>query len=165
MTPRTRLLLYLGGWAGLAAGAIYLAVASGKPWWFGAACGYLLFYFGNGTLAYVHHARKMREQRVEPPGYLSYLFFGSEGGRSFFTAKVPAPRPLRAALGVVFMLGGGLFLLLGAVMPFGMRWGRLTDALWAFALVATCFTLGGIIAYVGFRLARHEEKSPDQAGL
>jgi hypothetical protein len=151
VTLKTFKFLYLAFWCAVAAAAVILATSSGRPWWHGGVAAYIVFWFCNGTIAYVHRARRQRREGEVPQPYLSYLLFGSRGHE-------PVPRALRTVVGLAAMaLGLPLFavgcifgiVMLGDGVPTGP--GAAGTMVMMILLPGGLLSAGGVLSYIGFR--------------
>ena len=143
MKLKLLVLLYLGLWVSLGAVLAYFGVAVGIPVWATAVTAFVVFFFVNGTAAYVLRSRQLRREGKTPPAYARYMFQTQE-----INGPIPIPGAVRVVLGLIVILGAGLFILGGGVFLFAFeRPGY---------LVAGCLflVLGLAFAYVGYRVIR-----------
>lgn len=148
MTPTLIKAAYFGSWIAIAAGTIYAVMAAGYSFGVAAALAWVLFFFGNGSVAYILRSRQLRRQGEQPPSFFKYLFFPS---RSSFTRKMAVPRPVRIGLGMLFICGG-LFLLMGAVIAVSVNFSGTAHSARGVIAMVVLSVVGLGIGYVGFRL-------------
>lgn len=135
--------MYLGSWVGLAAVLAYFGVGIGVPVWATAVSVFVVFFFVNGSLAYVYRSRHLKREGQTPPGYVNYLFQTQK-----ISDPVQVPAPVRVALGLIVAFGAALFVLAGGVLILGAKNSG--------QLLAGCIllALGSAFAYVAYRVIR-----------
>jgi hypothetical protein len=114
----------------------------------------------NGTLSYIFRARQMRSKGKEPPSYLRYMFFPGS-----FSDRVPMPRSVRWPLGVVVLLGGTLFLLLGVTLTLLVDPSSLAHPSLIVVPLLVFGPLGAGIGYVGWRMLRMKSEDEPLLGI
>lgn len=137
--------MYLGMWAAVTAGAIYLGRVLGVPSWHALLVAYLLFAFVNGSIAYVSVKRRLEAQGKRPPSYLMYLFVPRGIHES-----IAIPRILRIRVGLVIFSGGAAFALVAMVL--GFQFAARAQSVGALALLLASAAMGASFIYVGLRL-------------
>jgi hypothetical protein len=164
---------YLALWVAMAAGVIYAVSAAGHSFWLGAVLAFVLFFVVNGFLAYRLKSRQLRLQGEQPPPFLTYLFFPKPFS---FSEKLKLPRPFRAILGLVVLVGGTLLALTGGLLLANLDFSKAAHPLGAVFGLLLLLALGLAIGYVGFRVivvknddplfgrSKGNEKKPSQIG-
>ena len=140
-------IVYLGLLVAIVATVMYIATAVGLSLWLAAVLAFAIFFFVNGSLAYVSRARQLRGQGEQPPRFLVYLFYPRP-----FSSAVAMPRALRVLLGVVILAGGGLFVITGGLILTNLDFSRIPRPIGAVAMLLVLAILGLAFAYVGYRL-------------
>jgi len=113
----------------------------------------------SGTLSYIFRARQMRSEGKEPPSYLRYMFPVS------FADRVPMPRSVRWPLGVVVLLGGTLFVLLGVALMLLVDLSSLAHPSLIVVPLLVFGPLGAGIGYVGWRMLRMKSEDEPLLGI
>lgn len=137
------IVLYLGLWIYFGMLLVPLGADVGIPVWVGAIAVYTTFFFVTGSLAYLLRSVEFKRQGQTPPRYLNYLFRTPS-----IHEPIPIPALVRFGLGLVVLLGGGLFAFAGGVLMYAVKG---TGALIAGGIV---LSLGLVFAYVGYRVIR-----------
>lgn len=114
----------------------------------------------NGTLSYIFRARQMRSESKEPPSYLRYMLFPVS-----FADRVPMPRSVRWTLGVVVLLGGTLFVLLGVALMLLVAPSSLAHPSLIVVPLLVFGPLGAGIGYVGWRMLRIKSEDEPLLGI
>lgn len=120
----------------------------------------VVLFFLNGSLAYLYRSRQMRSQGKVPPSYLRYMFFPVS-----FYSRVPMPRPLRWALGLIVLGGGVLIILLGAVLAVIVDLSQIPHPVGAVVAFSVFILLGAAIGYVGLRMLRMKHENDPLLGV
>jgi hypothetical protein len=120
-----------------------LGAEVGIPAWVNAIAVYAAFFFVTGSLAYLLRSVELRRQGQTPGAYLNYLFHTQN-----IHEPIPVPAPIRLALGLVVLLGAGLFVFAGGVFVYAVKG---TGTLIAGSIL---LSLGLVFAYVGYRVVR-----------
>ena len=123
--------------------AAYFGVSIGVPAWATVVAVFVVFFFVNGSLAYVGRTRQLKREGQTPPAYASYLFQTQKLGQ-----PITIPAPVRVALGLVVVFGAALFVLSGGIFILAAEHsGQVVGG-------SLFLTLGGAFAYVGHRVIR-----------
>jgi hypothetical protein len=137
------IVLYLGLWIYLGILLVPLGAEVGIPVWAGAITVYATFFVVTGSLAYLLRSVELRRQGQTPPSYLNYLFHTPN-----IHEPIPVHALVRLALGLVVLLGAGLFVFAGGVLMYAVKG---TGAVIAGGIL---LSLGLVFAYVGYRVIR-----------
>ena len=145
--------IYLSVWLAVLAGVVLIATRSGLPIYWALVIAWLLFWFVNGTLAYIFRSRQLRREGKQPPNYLLYLVRPKP-----LSSAVSIPRPVRMMLGLIILAGGAVCLVIGishlpniivGVPPAGAAMAPSEIGAVAFSIV-----VGLACLYVGSRLVQ-----------
>jgi hypothetical protein len=137
------IVLYLGLWIYLGIVLVPLGAEVGMPAWVSAITLFATFFFVTGSLAYLLRSVELRRQGKTPPPYLNYLFHTPN-----IHEPIPVPALVRLAIGLVVLLGAGLFVFVGGVLVYAVTG---TGPLIAGGIL---LSLGLVFAYVGYRVIR-----------
>jgi hypothetical protein len=111
--------------------------------WVSAVATFVVFFFVNGTLAYVLRARQLKREGKAPPAYTSFMFQTQS-----INQPMQVPSLVRVALGLVVILGAGLFVFAGGVLVFAAKHSGYVIG------GGILLLLGATFAYVGYRVIR-----------
>jgi hypothetical protein len=157
----TAVAIFIGVWVAIAAAVIYLVSAAGYSFWVGAAAACVLFFLVNGSVAYRFRARQLRQQGMEPPPFLVYLFFPKPIN---FKERVALPRPFRVLLGIVILIGGAFLVLAGIGLLFALDLSKVPHPVGAVIGLVVLATIGVGSLYVGVRLMVMKNDEPMLTG-
>ena len=135
--------LYLGIWIGLGAVVAYFGEKNGVAAWVSAVVTFVVFFFVNGTLAYIFKTRQLKREGKIPPAYASFMFQTQN-----INQPMQVPSLVRVALGLVVIVGAGLFMFAGGVLVVAAKQSGYLVGGGILLLLGTAF------AYVGYRVVR-----------